>query len=112
MKDGIFKSGNPRARAAEVMSTKSENDFKWSVKLVGEYGFEVGIASVQLNQENDWISWCDRNAVLYSSCNCESGITIGKHEIHKDLPEHKKGDVIRFRFQPQRKKLVIDLVRI
>ena len=112
MKDGIFTSGNPRARAAEVMSTQSENDFEWSVKLVGDEGFDVGIASVLPNQENGFITHYDQNAILYSSCSGTSVISIDSCDIHGDLPEHGNGDVIRFRFQPRRKKFVINLVRI
>ena len=94
------------------MSTNSENDFEWSVKLFGEWGFEVGIASLQIKQKNDWICWYDQNAVLYNSYNLGSMITVGSNHTHDDLPMHEDGDIIRFRFQPQTKKLVIDLVRI
>ena len=95
------------------MSTNSENDFEWSVKLFGEWGFEVGIASLPLNQEDEWISWHDQNAILYNSYNFGSMIIVRLNRIHDYLPMHSdEGDVIRFRFQPQRKKLVIELVRL
>ena len=37
-------------------------------------------------------------------------ITVGLNTVHSNLMEHKNGDVIRFRFQPRTKKLLIDLV--
>ena len=114
MVDGIFKKAGrfAYARAGEVMSTQSETDFQWSVKLYGDEDFDVGIAS-QLKQEQSFISDYDQHAILYSSYDRYSPvITIGSNQIHKNLPEQKTGDVIRFSFQPQRKKLVIDLVRI
>ena len=117
MTDGIFKKNRKcHARAAEVMSTKSETDFEWSVKLLGDGGFEVGIAS-QLDQDQ-YVHYSDPNAILYSTDNRDGSdsdlipyIAIGKRMIHTSLPEQKTGDVIRFRFEPQRKKFVIDLVR-
>ena len=39
-------------------------------------------------------------------------INVGKKSIHSNLTEHKTGDVIRFRFQPQTKKLLIYLIRV
>ena len=114
MTDGIFKKNRKcHARAAEVMSTQSEIDFEWSVKLLSDKGFEVGIAS-QLDQDQ-YVYDYDWNAILYSSDDGDGdrkpSIAIGVHEIHEYLPEQKTGDVIRFRFEPQRKKFVIDLVR-
>ena len=112
MTDGIFKRNDQFAcaRATEIMSTKSETDFEWSVKLIGNY-FRVGIAS-QLKPENSSILDYDQNAILYNSGRDLPVIFIGSNIIHKNLPKHKTGDVIKFRFEPQRKKLVIDLVRI
>ena len=97
------------------MSTESETDFEWSVKLIGDNSkalkwFEVGIAS-QLKLD-EYIHNYDEEAILYFYDNDVTGIAIGPDDIHGDLPELKTGDVIRFRFQPQRKKLVIHLVRI
>ena len=37
-------------------------------------------------------------------------IRVGSNTIHDNPTEHKNGDVIRFRFQPRTKKLLIDLV--
>ena len=114
MTDGIFKSNSywAYARATETMSTQSETDFEWSVKLIGDCTFYVGIAS-QLKREDSCISHYDQNAILYNSnCYGHPVIRIGSNEIHEDLPYQRPGDVIQFRFEPQRKKLVIDLVRI
>ena len=113
MTDGIFKrnDGRSSARASEIMSTKSETDFEWSVKLIGDRWFHVGIAS-QLKRENSFINNYDQNAILYRSYDGYSVISIGSNVIHENLPEQETGDVIMFRFEPQRKKLVIDLVRI
>ena len=116
--DSIFKSLSQYAcaRAGEVMSTESEADFQWSIKLCGGREFDVGIAS-QFKQENSFISNYDQNAILYRSYDSQFSpvspvISIGSNPIHENLPNQKAGDVIRFSFQPQRKKLVIDLVRI
>ena len=126
MTDGIFKENDcfAYARATEIMSTKSETDFEWSVKLIG-HSFFVGIAS-QLKREDSYVCNYDENAILYCSDNHSSVISILEintkykktfnqkrtKRIHKNLPKQKTGDVIKFRFEPQRKKLVIDLVRI
>ena len=113
MTDGIFKrnAGWTYARATETMSTQSETDFEWSVKLIGDRYFYVGIAS-QLKRENSLIENYDQNAILYYCHFSSPVIQIGENIIHENLPEQKTGDVIQFRFEPQRKKLGIDLVRI
>ena len=113
MTDGIFETNAPysHARAREGMSTQSETDFEWSVKIIGDDFFEVGIAS-QLSQDDEMICSYDENAILYSCYGGPPLIATGRDETHIELPEHRTGDVIRFRFEPQRKKLVIDLVRI
>ena len=48
-----------------------------------------------------------KNAITYSSYNAD--IRVGENPIHSNLTIHQSGDVIRFRFQPQTKKLLIDL---
>ena len=113
MTDGIFiRDGlSAYARAAEVMSTQSETDFEWSVKLIGDSFFNVGIGS-QLKREDSAIFNYDQNAILYRSYSDSTVISIGSNKIHRNLPKQETGDVIKFRFEPQRKKLVIDLVRI
>ena len=95
------------ARAPEVMYTRSAIDFEWSVKLIGYGSFYVGIAS-QLKLENSCIYSYDQNSILYSTNYMD--IRVGSNTIHPNLTEHKNGDVIRFRFQPRTKKLLIDLV--
>ena len=113
MKDGIFKItpfGHSYARATEVMSTQSETDFKWSVKLLGDFWFSVGIAS-QLKREENRIFDYDHDAILYYTNRDSPIISIGSNTIHSNLRTQEIGDIIRLRFQPQRKKLVIDLVR-
>ena len=114
MINGIFKTSRAcgYARVTTVMSTESSTDFEWSVKLVGGWNFYVGIAS-QLKQRNEYIETYDRNAILYRSYkDHKPDIQVGSHVIHPDVTKHKTGDVIRFRFQPHAKKLLIDLVRI
>ena len=119
MTNGIFKTWSNigraewgHARAPEVMSTQSAVGFEWSLKLIdGSFGslFYVGIAS-KLKLENSWIYNYDPNSILYSTHYRD--IRVGTNSIHSHLRSHKDGDVIRFRFQPQTKKLLIDLVRV
>ena len=113
MADSIFKKDGygAYARAAETMSTQSETDFEWSVKLIGNLYFNVGIASNLKKSDSDIWEY-DKNAIVYVSKYNSSIIQVGSKQIHQNLPEQKTGDVIQFRFEPQRKKLVIDLVRI
>ena len=97
------------------MSTRSPTDFKWSVKVIHGSSFCVGIAS-KLNRKYSYIDEYDSNAILYYCWSqSESGIgnlCNGMGIVHSDLKEYKSGDVIRFRFKPQRKKLLIDLVSL
>ena len=109
VKNGIFKYlySYGFARATN-MSTKSETDFEWSVKFIGGPNFSVGIAS-QLKPVNNLIYNYDQNAIMYSSCNAD--IRVGRNPIHSNLMEHQSEDVIKFRFQPRTKKLLIDRTR-
>ena len=113
MTNGIFKPWGlfPCARAQDVMSTQSAIGFEWSVKLIdiGTASFFVGIASM-IKTELSLILEYDPNSVLY--CTGYRDIRVGSKKLHSNLTEHKDGDVIRFRFQPQTKKLLIDLVRL
>ena len=87
-------------------------DFEWSVKLIGIGYFYVGIASMLKTEESKIYSY-DQNSVLYGTNH--RNIRVGsktRFELYSNLPEHKDGDVIRFRFKPQTKKLLIDLVRL
>ena len=112
--DGVFEGDGfgSFARAPEVMSTQSESDFEWSVKIIGKGDLIVGIASQLKFEEfhrDVLIFEYDQNTILYTfilSC-----ISIGSSYVHRNLPKQKSGDVIRFRFQPRRKKFVIYLVR-
>ena len=111
MKNGIFKRLDfyGFARATNIMSTKSETDFEWSVKLFGGRYFSVGIAS-QFKPVHKLIYSYDQNAIVYSSWNAD--IRVGRNPIHSNLMEHQSEDVIKFRFQPRTKKLLIDRTRI
>ena len=97
------------ARAPDVMCTRSAIDFEWSVKLIGAGSFYVGIASRFKQEEHTWIYSYDKNSILYGTHYMD--IRVGSNTVHSNLMAHKNGDVIRFRFQPRTKKLLIDLVR-
>ena len=96
------------------MSTQSQTDFEWSVKIISDDDFCVGIASElrrELQREDSYIDKYDKNAITYWGCEGDVwGIYRGSATVHSDLKEHESGDVIRFRFQPKRKKLLIYLV--
>ena len=92
------------------MSTQSAIGFEWSVKLIGDAQFYVGIASKLT--PGKLIREIDENAIFYSNNTSPAVIQIGNDVIHSNLTEQKTGDVIRFKFQPHIKKLVIELVRI
>ena len=111
MTNGIFKRLGKlaHARAADVMSTRSATAFEWSVKLIGSRNFRVGISSLLKAMEVN-ISHYDQNAIFYSSWS--GTIEIGTNTVYSNLARQENEDVIRFRFQPNAKKLVIDLVRI
>ena len=95
------------------MSTQSETDFEWSVKLIGDEYFTVGIASQLKPEAHLYIRDYDKNAIVYYSNYRSPVIEVGKkHIAQQNLPAQNTGDIIKFRFEPQRKKLVIDLVRI
>ena len=115
MTNDIFKrvSDYAFARPSNFMSTKSETCFQWAVRLIGTGIFHVGIAA-QFKRDMSAIYMYDQNAILYRSyCRSLSPvISVGSDKIHLNLPRHKNGDVIRFEFQPHRKKLVINLVRV
>ena len=113
MTNGVFKplGYTAYARATNVMSTESATDFEWSVKLVGTSVMYVGIAS-QLKPEMTAIFEIfeyDQNSILLNNFTT-SKIKIGSNTINSSLTKYKTGDVIRFRFQPRAKKLVVDLV--
>ena len=96
------------------MSTKSAADFEWCVKLMETLKFNVGIASKQ-DIKRDYIFEdifdYDENAILFTSHNGPPVIKIGSKIIHSNLMMEESEHVIRFRFRPKQKKLVIDMVR-
>ena len=105
------------ARARNVMSTQSATEFEWSVKLVGDSYFHVGIASnrnlaSEIEYDCDEIYDYDETAILYSSDSGSPHIRIGPSSIRSHLRSQNNGDIIRFRFQPHSKKLVIDAVSL
>ena len=70
----------------------------------------IGIAS-QI-KPGSYIFNTDQNSILFDSNGHSSIIRIGS-TIHARLDKKQKtGDVIHFKFQPQTKKLVIELVRV
>ena len=95
------------------MSTQSAVGFEWTIKLIGAsancMSFYVGMASM-IKPEDSKIYDYDQNSVLYSTNYRD--IRVGSKSLYSNLTPHKNGDVIRFRFQPQTKKLLIDLVRV
>ena len=96
------------ARSTNVMCTQSETDFEWSVQLVDIGGFLLaGIAS-ELKPKKSYIWRYDQNSILVYKEGA-SVIKLGSETIHSNLTELYTGDIIRFNFQPQAKKLVIDL---
>ena len=92
------------------MSTQSAMGFEWSVKLIGDKSFCVGITS-KLSAGTS-IGATDQNAILYLSNSDSPFIRVGKDIIHSNLPKQKTGDVIHFEFQPLTKKLLIELVNL
>ena len=87
------------------MSTQSANGFEWSIKLMSN-SFYAGIAS-QFKPEEKFIHEYDPTVITFFA----KRILLGSRAIHSNLPQPKAGDIIRFQFQPGRKKLVIHLVR-
>ena len=68
--------------------------------------FYAGIAS-QFKPEEKFIHEYDPTVITFFA----KQILLGSRAIHSNLPQPKAGDIIRFQFQPERKKLVIHLVR-
>ena len=107
------------------MLTRFTVSFEWSINCIGSH-FRVGIAS-QLRQDDGDIQTYDQNAILFwvypcdeckrgrcSRVYCSPKITMGTKTIYSKLTQHNTEDVnyiIRFRFQPDVKKLSIDSVR-
>ena len=111
MTNGIFQRVDDYAyaRAADVMSTRSAIGFEWTVKLIGHPSFIVGITS-QL-KPNRYVLTKDPNSILYGSNNGSTLICGNSKILYRNLQKQETGEMVHFKFQPQRKKLVIELVR-
>lgn len=111
MKDWLFTRLDTHgyARASTVLSTESTTGYEWSVKLVGDPHFVVGIAS-KLNS-GSLINNFDGEAILFHIDGPYVNIKRGSTIIHTGLKRVHSGDVISFKFQPVTKKLIIDRVR-
>ena len=106
--DDVFKRTQAFAfaRATQIMNTKSPKDFEWSVKLIGNEHFHVGIAT-QFQNKSGHIAGYDKDVIFYSS---DGKIRIG-HEIKYIIEEKQESDdVINFRFQSRKKQLYIKIV--
>ena len=109
--DGIFETEviDGYARATEIMSTQSSTSFEWTIKPMGKL-IMAGIASL-FKPEEIFIHINDPTAITYSAGAKDGQIRLGSRVIHHNVPLRKTGDIIRFQFQPERKKLVIHSVR-
>ena len=90
-------------RAAQIMNTKSRKDFEWSVKLIGDQHFHVGLAT-QFQNKGGHVTGYDNEAILYSS---DGNIRVGNKTKHRMDVEQKEDDIIHFIFQSRIKKLRI-----
>ena len=91
------------------MSTQSATGFEWSVRLIGTQRFSIGIAS---RLEPDTAIYSnDQEAILYYLGSSSSDIRRGSTTIYSLLGKSRSGDVVRFKFQPDAKKLIIYWVR-
>jgi len=97
------------ARAAEIMNSKSSNDFRWCLKITGRWFVSVGIAST-LQLIDEYIHHQDENSLIFwcSWSNLKGKIFKGKTVIKEgiDAPflNDKREFEIRCRFQPKLKK--------
>ena len=109
--NGIFTrlDWDAHARAKNVMSTGSTTTFEWSVTLSGPC-FNVGIAS-QLTPEETHVSSYDSENVIYYHADTPKSSIRSPSKFYPNLRKYKAGDIIHFRFDPQRKKLVINAIR-
>ena len=106
--DDVFKRTQAFAfaRATQIMNTKSPKDFEWSVKLIGDQHFHVGIAT-QFQNKGGHITGYDSEAILYSS---DGNIRVGNKTKYRMDVEQKSEDIINFIFQSRIKKLAITTV--
>ena len=110
MTNGIFERSEYRAyaRATTMMSTQSATDFEWSVKLIGDPFFGIGIASGLTR--GSIICNNDQEAIILDSDPSSIDIRCRFTVIHTGLKKLQTEDVIHFKFQPGRKKFVIEWV--
>ena len=101
------------ARAAEIMNSKSPNDFRWCLKITGQW-ISVGIAST-LQRTDKYIEDQDENSFIFTVYNTKGKIYKGKTKIQEgiDIPflNDKREFEIQCRFQPKLKKFSFLLVR-
>ena len=93
-------------RAGRRMSTKSRKDFEWSVKLIGDQHFHVGIAT-QFQNKGGHITGYDSEAILYSS---DGNIRVGNKTKYRMDVEQKSEDIVNFIFRSRIRKLSITTV--
>jgi len=94
------------ARAAEIMNSKSPNDFRWCLKIACGWRISVGIAST-LQRIDEYIEDQDENSLTFLVLT-KGTILKGKTEIDDgiDVPllTDKRECEIQCRFQPKLKK--------
>ena len=101
------------ARAAEIMNSKSSNDFRWCLRITGRTWICVGIASTLQRTDID-IYDQDENSIIFF-LGATGTIYKGKTKIQEgidipflnDKPEYE----IQCRFQPKLKKFSFLFVR-
>ena len=100
-----------RARATEIMNSKSGNDYRWSVRItsIQNTSIYIGIAS-QFQGIYYTIVDYDHNAILYYPAS--GNIYIGGNLIHEGIIHAQYGDEVHFRFQPMLKKFSISFVSV
>lgn len=115
MTDGVFRrlKSCAYARATQVMSTESSTKFSWAVKLIGDTHFRIGIASepeltTMIGNKCEEIYDYDGNAIIYELHN----IRVGNNVIFSNVSRQATGDIIYFTFEPDKKRLVIELVSV
>ena len=110
---GSFKATERRgyARAAEIMNSKSLNDFRWCLKITG--WIYVGIAST-LQRTDGFIGDQDENSftfVVVTMGTILKGKTAIQVGIDTRILNDKREDEIQCRFQPKLKKFSFLFVR-
>ena len=108
-----FKAGENSfsfARATEIMNSKSNNEFRWSVRTTGRvFNFYIGIAT-HLERTNGFIGHYDKYAITYSPY--DGRICKGGAILQNCFAKVKSGDEMHLRFQPKLKKFSVSVVLI